>query len=136
MKLLIIDDEWPNLEVLKLSLGCEGYDVMIARSGEEGLKIFMEERPRLVLTDIKMPGIDGIEVLKRIKAIDPGAEVIIITGHGEMDTAVAALHYGASDFVTKPIQDKVLMSGLERAKKKIEMGEQPGICTKNLGQEE
>jgi signal transduction histidine kinase len=79
-----------------------------------------------------MPGIDGIEVLKRIKAMDNEVEVIVITGHGDMDTAVAALQNGASDFVTKPLRDEVLMVSLERAKKKLNMSEQLRDYTDNL----
>jgi DNA-binding NtrC family response regulator len=116
-KLLVIDDDLPILEMLEMSLNCEGYDVLTAENGEQGLKIFQEQAPRLVLTDIKMPGMDGMEVLKRIKAMDSEAQVIIVTGHGDLDTARVAYEYGASDFIIKPIRDDVLMMGLQRAKK-------------------
>lgn len=131
-KVLIIDDERPILEILDLSLTSEGYEVLTAENGEKALKIFEKQHPKLVLTDIKMPGIDGIEVLKRIKKIDDQVEVIVITGHGDMDTAVAALKYGASDFVTKPLRDEVLMVSIERAWKKIAMSEQLRDYTQNL----
>ncbi|MDY6954969.1 MAG: response regulator, partial [Thermodesulfobacteriota bacterium] len=123
-KLLVIDDERSILEMLELSLSREGYEVLTAENGEKGVSSFQEHRPKLVLTDVKMPGIDGIEVLKRIKAIDPEAEVIVITGHGDMDTAIAALQHQASDFVTKPIRDDVLMVSLQRAEKRVAMSEQ------------
>jgi signal transduction histidine kinase len=131
-KVLIIDDERPILEILDLSLTSEGYEVLTAENGEKALEIFEKQRPKLVLTDIKMPGIDGIEVLKRIKKVDDQVEVIVITGHGDMDTAVAALKYGASDFVTKPLRDEVLMVSIERAWKKIAMSEQLRNYTQNL----
>ncbi|MBU4264237.1 MAG: response regulator [Proteobacteria bacterium] len=131
-KILVIDDERPILEMLKLSLSSEGYDVLTAENGEKALKIFKEQCPQLVLTDIKMPGIDGIEVLKRIKTLNKEVEVIVITGHGDMDTAIAALQHGASDFVTKPLRDEVLMVSLERAKKKLAMCEQLKDYTENL----
>lgn len=131
-KILIIDDERPILEILDLSLSSEGYEVLTAENGEKALEIFEKQHPKLVLTDIKMPGIDGIEVLKRIKKIDDQVEVIVITGHGDMDTAVAALKYGASDFVTKPLRDEVLMVSIERAWKKIAMSEQLRDYTQNL----
>ncbi|RPI50936.1 MAG: response regulator, partial [Deltaproteobacteria bacterium] len=131
-KVLIIDDERPILEILDLSLTSEGYEVLTAENGEKALEIFEKQRPKLVLTDIKMPGIDGIEVLKRIKKIDDQVEVIVITGHGDMNTAVAALKYGASDFVTKPLRDEVLMVSIERAWKKIAMSEQLQDYTQNL----
>lgn len=133
-KLLIIDDERPILEMLDISLTSEGYEVITAESGKEGLKIFAKQGPKLVLTDIKMPGMDGIEVLKRIKVIDNEAEVIVITGHGDMDSAIAALQQGASDFITKPIRDEVLMLSLERAKKKIAISQQLKGYTENLEQ--
>lgn len=131
-KVLIVDDERPILEILDLSLTSEGYEVLTAENGEKALEIFEKQRPKLVLTDIKMPGIDGIEVLKRIKKIDDQVEVIVITGHGDMNTAVAALKYGASDFVTKPLRDEVLMVSIERAWKKIAMSEQLRDYTQNL----
>jgi signal transduction histidine kinase len=132
--LLIIDDEPAILEMLELSLSSEGYEVMTAENGYKGLRIFEEKAPKLVLTDIKMPGMDGIEVLKRIKAIDEEAEVIVITGHGDMEIAIAALQHQASDFITKPIRNEVLMISLERAKKRLAMGEQLKAHTENLEQ--
>lgn len=118
--------------MLKLSLSSEGYDVLTAENGEKALEIFKEQCPKLVLTDIKMPGIDGIEVLKRIKTLNKEVEVIVITGHGDMDTAVAALQHGASDFITKPLRDEVLMVSIERAKKKLAMCELLKDYTDNL----
>ncbi len=133
-KLLVIDDEQPILEMLEMSLASEGYEVLTAESGDKGLKVFGQQRPKLVLTDIKMPGMDGIEVLKRIKAMDSDAEVIVVTGHGDMDSAVAALQHGASDFITKPVRDEVLMLALERAEKKIAISQQLRDYTDNLEQ--
>jgi len=133
-KLLIIDDERPILEMLEISLVSEGYDVFTAESGKAGLETFGKEKPKLVLTDIKMPGMDGIEVLKKIKEKDSEAEVIVITGHGDMDSAIAALRCGASDFLTKPIRDEALMLTLERAKQKISMAQQLKDYAENLEQ--
>ena len=133
-KLLIIDDERPILEMLEISLASEGYDVFTAESGKAGLEIFGRENPKLILTDIKMPGMDGVEVLKRIKEKDSEAEVIVITGHGDMDSAVAALRCGASDFLTKPIRDEALMLTLERAKQKISIAQQLKDYAENLEQ--
>jgi len=132
MKLLVIDDEKPVLEMLELSLTSEGYEVLTAESGYEGLEIFAEEAPKIVITDIKMPGMDGIEVLKRINNSGSEAEVIVITGHGDMDSAIRALQHGASDFITKPVRDEVLMLSLERAKKKLTMAQQLRDYTENL----
>ncbi len=133
-RLLLIDDELPILDILETSLSSEGYDVVTAESGKEGLRIFEEEGIKLILTDIKMPGMDGIEVLRSIKSKDKEAEVIVLTGHGDMDSAIAALHHGASDFLTKPIRDEVLLLALERAKKKLSISEQLRSYTEDLEQ--
>jgi PAS domain S-box-containing protein len=74
-----------------------------------------------VITDIKMPGMDGIEVLGKIKALDPDTEVIIITGHGDIDNAIESLKYGASDFINKPVRDEALSIALARAKEKLDI---------------
>jgi signal transduction histidine kinase len=131
-KLLVIDDELPFLEVLEMSLASEGYDVITAKNGEEGLTVFERQNPKLVLTDIKMPGIDGIEVLRRIKSIDSQTEVIVITGHGDLDSAIAALQHGASDFITKPVRGDILKLALDRAEAKIAISRQLADYTENL----
>lgn len=118
-KILVIDDEQPTLNMFRLFLGAYGYHVLTAEDGSAGLEIFEQEKPEIVLTDIKMPGIDGIEVLQRIKGIDPHAEVIIITGHGDMDLAVKALNLNATDFINKPIQKFDLDSALRRAEERL-----------------
>ena len=133
-KLLLIDDEAPILEMLEMSLASEGYEVSIAETGAAGLEVFKKQGTKLILTDIKMPGMDGIEVLKQIKALDSEAEVIVITGHGDMDSAISAIRNGASDFITKPIRDEILMLSLERAKKKITINQQLKDYTDNLEQ--
>ena len=114
-KVLVIDDEKPTLVMFRMTLNAYGYTVFTAENGKEGLAVFERERPPLVLTDIKMPGMDGIEVLKRIKEIDPKTEVIVITGHGDMDLAIKALNLDATDFINKPIQRDVLEHALKRA---------------------
>jgi anti-anti-sigma factor len=120
-KILIIDDEKPTLAMFNLTLSAYGYTVITAESGQEGIESFERERPPLVITDIKMPGMDGIEVLRRIKEIDPQTEVIIVTGHGDMDLAIKALNLDATDFINKPIQRQSLEQALKRAKERIEL---------------
>ncbi len=114
-KILVIDDEKPTLMMFRLTLAAYGYDVLTAENGQEGLEVFNRERPTIVLTDIKMPGMNGIEVLKRIKEIDPSVEVIVITGHGDMDLAIQALNLDATDFINKPIQRHLLDQAIRRA---------------------
>jgi signal transduction histidine kinase len=118
-KLLLIDDEESIRKVLGITLRDVGYEVISASDGERGLELFQQENPQIVLTDIKMPGIDGLEVLKRLKSIDPDTEVIMITGHGEMESAIQSLQLNASDFITKPIHDEVLFISLKRAEEKL-----------------
>jgi len=120
-KILLIDDEPDIVRVLGISLKADGYEVIPALSGAEGLEAFERERPRIVITDIKMPGMDGIEVLERIKGLDPDTEVIIITGHGDIDNTIEALKYGASDFINKPVRDEALAIALKRAREKLEI---------------
>ena len=120
-KILLIDDEPDILRVLGISLKADGYDVIPALNGAEGLEVFTREKPPIVITDIKMPGMDGIEVLEKIKEIDPETEVIIITGHGDIENAIESLKYGASDFINKPVRDEALSIALARAKEKLDI---------------
>jgi len=118
-QVLLVDDEPGILKVLGISLADRGYRVLTAENGEEALRVFHEARPEVILTDIKMPGMDGIELLKRIKDESPNTEVIMITGHGEMELAIQSLKYDASDFITKPIDDEALDIALRRAIEKL-----------------
>lgn len=131
-KILLIDDEEVNVRVLSMSLRVDGYEVVTAYSGEEGLEVFDRESPDIVLTDIKMPGMDGLEVLRRIKERRPEAEVIIITGHGDIDSAIEALQHGASDFINKPIRDEALAISLKRARDKLDIRRQLKAYTDDL----
>lgn len=119
-KLLLIDDEAGVRKVLGLSLRKEGYKVFLAENGEKGLELFGSGQPDIVLTDVKMPGLNGIEVLKRVKEIRPETEVIVITGHGDIDLAIEALRLNASDFITKPVNEEALLVALARAKNSLE----------------
>ncbi|NQT82083.1 response regulator [bacterium] len=100
--ILVIDDEMEICGFLKDLLTAEGYTVATATDPKEGLRIVEQSRPDLVLLDLKMPGMSGIDVLRRIKKIDEGMAVIIITGFGSMDTARAAMRLDAFDYITKP----------------------------------
>lgn len=118
-KLLLIDDEEGIRKVLGITLRDAGYEVVLANDGERGIELFQQEKPCVILTDIKMPGLDGIGVLKRIKSLDSDTEVIMITGHGEMELAIQSLQLNASDFITKPINDEVLFISLKRAEERL-----------------
>nr|WP_321512820.1 response regulator [uncultured Pseudodesulfovibrio sp.] len=118
-KVLVIDDEKPTLKMFTLLLSAYGYDVLTAENGQEGVRIFIEEAPGLVMTDIKMPIMDGIEALKEIKKINPHTEVIVITGHGDMDLAIQALNLDATDFINKPLKREALEKALIRAGERL-----------------
>ena len=108
---LIVDDEPSILKTLGGLLSDEGFEVITAPNGYEALKIIDTESPDLVLLDIWMPGIDGIETLKEIRRENPYIQVIIITGHGTIETAVKATKLGAFDLIEKPMSiDKVILS--------------------------
>jgi YesN/AraC family two-component response regulator len=119
VKILVIDDEEPTLFMFRLFLNAYGYRVLTAEKGAEGLEIFKQEKPPIVLTDIKMPGMDGLAVLQQIKEIDPNTQVIVITGHGDTDLAQQALDSGATDFINKPINKEALDAALKRAEKRL-----------------
>jgi len=109
--ILIVDDEPSILQTLSGLLSDEGFEVTTAANGYEALKIIDAESPDLVLLDIWMPGIDGIETLKEIKNQNPRIQVIIITGHGTIETAVNATKLGAYDLIEKPLSiDKVIVA--------------------------
>jgi signal transduction histidine kinase/FixJ family two-component response regulator len=131
-KILIVDDEEDIREVLEISLSDLGYEVYTAENGEEALRIIEEVNPPIVLTDIRMPIMDGIELLRKIKQENAEIEVIMITGHGDMDLAIKSLKYEATDFVTKPIKDEVLEIALKRAKERIFMRRQLRDYTEHL----
>ena len=131
-KILLVDDEKDVRDMLHLSLAAMGYDVLDAKDGNEALGIFRDVRPPMVLTDIKMPSMDGIELLQKIKREDPNTEVIMITGHGDMDLAIKSLKYEATDFVAKPINLDALKIALKRSMDNIITRKQLSDYTENL----
>jgi len=118
-RILLVDDEQGIRNVLKITLESSGYEVCLAKDGETGLQAFHKENPHIVITDIKMPGFDGIELLKKIKDLNPDTEVIMITGHGDMDLAVKSLQHDAADFITKPIDSNDLEAAIKKARDRI-----------------
>ncbi len=114
-KILIIDDERSIRDTLQEILSFEGYDVDTAAEGLEGLKFFEENDYDAVLCDVKMPNIDGLEVLESILAMNQYVPVIMITGHGNVEIAVKALKKGAFDFIEKPLDLNFLLITLQDA---------------------
>ncbi|OIO04631.1 MAG: histidine kinase [Desulfovibrionaceae bacterium CG1_02_65_16] len=131
-KVLLVDDEPGIRKVVGITLADLGYEVLEAVSGDEALAIFRREKPPLVLTDIRMPGMDGLELLKHIKAENPETEVILVTGHGDLDMAVQGLKLEACDFISKPVNSEMLEIALKRAMDKIVMRQRMQNYMENL----
>jgi len=120
-KILVIDDEKPTLNMSRLLLGASGYNVVTAEGGVEGLEVFRREKPDIVITDMKMPGMDGLAILDEIKKESPTTEVIVITGHGDSDLAAQAANHGSGGFIHKPIRKKILDEELKKAEDRLRM---------------
>jgi nitrogen regulation protein NR(I) len=120
-QVLIVDDE-PNLrKILSAQLSRDGYDVLTAEDGEQGLHLLREHHIDLVITDLKMPKVDGMTLLKRALEEEPELPVVLITAHGTIDTAVEALKRGAFDFVTKPFDKDEVRQIVAKALKTREL---------------
>ena len=130
--ILLVDDEAGIRNVLGISLADLGYTVHTAADAASALTIMNDVGPPITLTDIKMPGMNGIELLKEIKARYPETEVIMLTGHGDMDLAIESLKHRATDFISKPISDDALTIALRRAGERIAMRRQLETYTRNL----
>ena len=114
-KILVADDNELNKETLTEILAEEGYEVKAVNDGREGIEAFLENKYDLVITDLKMPNVDGLEFLKYIKDANKDNIVIMITGHGTVNSAVSAMKMGAFDYITKPIKDDLVKLSVSRA---------------------
>lgn len=132
MKVLLVDDEEGIRKVLGISLADAGYEVHTAEDGIVASQTVKTLLPDIVLTDIRMPGMNGIDLLKFIKDSFPDIEVIMITGHGDLRLAIESLKMDAVDFITKPINNDILEIALKRATDRIETREKIGRYTRNL----
>lgn len=119
ISILIADDEEDIRDVFEIALKDIGYTVFLAENGEKAFEIFKSKKPDIVITDIKMPIMDGIALLKQIKRENPTTEVLMITGHGDMDLTIRSLKYKAMDFITKPVNVDILEIAIEKAIEKI-----------------
>jgi signal transduction histidine kinase len=131
-RLMIVDDEPGIRRMMSLDLTADGYEVCTANDGNHALEVFRRERPDIVLTDLKMPGMDGLTLLAHLKEESPETEVIVITGHGDLDLAVRSLHLDASDFITKPINPDALEVSLARASERLAMRAELKAYTEDL----
>jgi cyclic di-GMP phosphodiesterase len=111
---LAIDDDEPTLGVLIELLEISGFKVFHAFEGQGGIEVFEREHPDLVITDIRMPLMNGLEVLARVREIDESVPVILVTGHGDLNNALKALREGAHDFLLKPINPEILLNTVRK----------------------
>lgn len=114
-RLLIVEDEDTLCESLKRVFAKEGYEVDIALSAEEALSLLEEKTYHLIITDIVLPGISGIELLERCRTRDPAQKIIVMTAYASLETSVEALKAGACDFVVKPLMHEEIIGAVRRA---------------------
>lgn len=117
-KLLLIDEDEETRKALSVFLEDAGYIVLTAADGENGIKLCREESPQIIITEIDLPGMDGVGFLKSIKNAYPDNEVIVATVNSDIENALKSFRLGAADFITKPINDDALLAALERAKER------------------
>jgi two-component system NtrC family response regulator len=114
-RILIVDDELGMCEFLRFLLEENGYQVDVAHSGDQALAILDREPFDLVLADIRMPGLDGLEMLRHLREADEETAVIVMTGYSSLDSAIKAIKYDASDYLTKPFDDPdAVLGAIER----------------------
>jgi two-component system response regulator HydG len=115
LKVLVVDDEVALAETMAEALERTGYDVVTAHSGAEAIKLLERDEPSVILTDLKMEGMDGLTLLRKAKQELPDAEVVVITGHGDVQTAVEAMRAGAANYVQKPVGLEELRTMVDKA---------------------
>jgi NADH-quinone oxidoreductase subunit E len=136
LDVLIIDDEEVFAEACSQTLESKGFRVAVAKNGQQGLQMAGTTHPSVVLLDLKMPGMDGMEALGRLGKIEPTAVPIVVTGHGTVDSAVESMKIGAFDFITKPFEPEKLVESVRRGiglsviRKESATGDQPHASNK------
>jgi DNA-binding NtrC family response regulator len=121
IQILVVDDENGPQEVLKIALASKGFQVKVAKSGDQACQMFDGERFDLVLTDLKMPGMSGIELLRQIRERSPETIVIFMTGYASLDSAIEAVREGAYDYLTKPFRIEELYIAVKNAVERIKL---------------
>ena len=132
MKILVIDDERPIRNSLKEILGDEGYTVETAESGAQALELVDKEKFDVIFCDIKMPGMDGMEVLSKLEEEGVEAAVIMISGHGDIDTAVECMKKGAFDFIQKPLDLNRILITIKNATERVNLVKENKILKKKV----
>lgn len=117
-RVMLVDDEQDYLDALSARLEMRGMTVTPVTRGAEAVEVALEKKFDVILLDLAMPGMDGLETLKKIKENDPDAEIIILTGHGSVKAGVEAMKLGAEDFMEKPVRLEQLLTRIEEAREK------------------
>lgn len=129
MKIMLVDDEERFLKTTQKLIVKKGYSVLTAQSGNEALEKLKLQNVHVVILDVKMPGMDGNETLKVIKSLYPLVEVIMLTGHATVDSAIAGLKSGASDYLMKPADiDEIIEKAIEAFEKRQKLEEKIRIA--------
>ena len=114
-RILVVEDNVDLAFGLQTALEIEGYEVDVAHSGDQALARVQESKFQLILADIKMPGLDGLEMLRKLREADEDTVVIVMTGYSSLDSAIKAIKYDASDYLTKPFDDPdAVLAAVER----------------------
>ena len=121
IRVLVVDDDEPHAEAVAESLKRVGYECVVATSGREGLRQIEEQNFDIVITDLIMEGVGGLEILAKAKSELPDAEVVILTGHGTIKTAVTAMQAGAMHYLTKPLDIGELRAVVEKASQTLRL---------------
>jgi two-component system response regulator PilR (NtrC family) len=120
-RLLVVEDETGMREFLEIMLSKDGYQVDTANSGEEGLEVYRRQKPDLIITDVKMPGMSGLDLIREIRSIDPDAFIIALTAYASADDAARAVREGAYDYISKPFQIEDLRNVIRNALQAIKL---------------
>lgn len=134
IRVLVVDDEAPNLESLEKIFAREGFEVLTANSGQSALKACRQHRVHVVLTDLMMPGMSGIELVKALKTVAPDAEVVMMTAFGTVEKAVEAMRAGAYDFVEKPLKRVHIVKTVRKAAERHDLVRENRTLKKELSQ--
>lgn len=133
-RILVVDDEEDMRMALTNTLELKGYEVLRAENGPKALAAVAAQAVDLVLLDMRLPGMDGVQILRRLKTERPGLPVIMVTGYGNVDSAIQTMKLGAADYVSKPFENKDLFARIEKALGNAEAAEAPGPLTQRLMQ--
>lgn len=118
-RILIVDDDKDLLTSLEYLFEKKGYSVITANSGKNAIKLFKENETDVVITDIKMPKMDGLTLIKELRNINSNVPIIIFTGYADVDNTICSLNMGVFDFLTKPCDNDTLLNAIKRAVEKI-----------------